>query len=434
MRAADLILRKRDGGRLTDKEIESLLSAYTSGEVPDYQMAAMAMAIYFKGLDPGELATWTKAMRDSGQVLRWPPGKPVVDKHSTGGVGDKVSLILGPLAAAAGLRVPMVSGRGLGHTGGTLDKLEAIPGFRVGLSLQEIQDITETCGVVIASQTPDLTPADRKLYALRDVTGTVASIPLIVSSIMSKKLAESPHGLVLDVKVGSGAFMKTRDEARALAQAMVHIGKACGVETRALLTDMDQPLGKTLGNANEVREALATLRGQGPKDLVDLTCALVGEMLHVGALADTPQEGEERARHLLSNGSALARFRQMVQAQGGDVACVDNPNLLPRPYHEEIILSPKEGYIERIDAEALARVAMRLGAGRAKAEDRIDPSVGIELHRKRGDQVDLCDELATLGTRVVNPPREALEEIMKAFKISKTPPPPVPLILERITA
>ena len=363
--AIDLILAKRDGGRLADDDIRWLIAAYARGDVPDEQMSALLMAIYFRGLEPAELRTWTAAMIDSGDRLDLGPVPwPTVDKHSTGGVGDKVSLILAPLVASCGAAVPQLSGRGLGHTGGTLDKLESIPGWRAALPPDEMISVLRRVGCVICAAGPGLAPADRRLYALRDVTGTVESIPLIASSIMSKKIAEGTAALVLDVKVGSGAFMPDLDSARRLAQTMVALGGEHGVRTCALLTGMDTPLGRAVGNAVEVEESVATLRGDGPADLVEVTLALAGQMLRLAGLDADPAAA-------LADGRALERFRAMVAAQGGDP---DAP--LPRAAHAEAVTAPQAGWMQRLDARAVGVAAWRLGAGRARKEDPVDPAAG----------------------------------------------------------
>jgi pyrimidine-nucleoside phosphorylase len=432
MRAVDLILQKRRGQKLAASDIQSFIQRYTQGDIPDYQMAAMAMAICFQGLDAQERHAWTEAMLRSGQVLTWEqaPG-PLVDKHSTGGVGDKVSLILGPLCAAAGLCVPMISGRGLGHTGGTLDKLESLKGFDTRLSLERLRQVVRSCGVAITGQTGEIAPADQKLYALRDVTGTIDELSLITSSIMSKKLAEGLDGLVLDVKVGNGAFMKDTESARALASMLVETGQAMGVKVRALLTDMSQPLGKTIGNALELAEALEVLDGGGPADLVELTCELAAEMMHLGGLVGDLEQGRQRAGELLRGGQAMDRMRQMVQAQGGDLEqlCAQR---LRATYHQEILMAPRAGYIHAIDSLALGQVAMELGAGRAKASDSIDHRVGLELHLKRGDKVELFDDLVTLHFNRETQLGELRSRALDAITIKPAPPEATALVMDRL--
>jgi thymidine phosphorylase len=374
--AVTLIRAKRDGNRLADDDIRWLFEAYASGEVADEQMSALLMAIYFQGLDGAELRTWTAAMIASGDRLDLSAiGRPTVDKHSTGGVGDKVSLILAPLVASCGAAVPQLSGRGLGHTGGTLDKLESIPGFRTGLTPAQTLAVLASAGCVICAAGPGLAPADRRLYALRDVTGTVESIPLIASSIMSKKIAEGTSALVLDVKVGTGAFMKSRDQARELAETMVALGEEHQVRTRALLTPMDTPLGRAVGTAVEVEEAVAALQGQGPPDLMAVTLALADQMLALAGINADPAAA-------IADGRALAAFRAMVTAQGGDP---DAP--LPRAAHTQLLPAPGSGRLTSLDALAVGTAAWRLGAGRARKEDEVSAAAGIICLAKPGDRV-----------------------------------------------
>jgi thymidine phosphorylase len=375
--AVELIRSKRDGGHLSAAEIGWAISAYTSGEIADEQMSALLMAIFFRGLDPAELQAWTDAMISSGERLELGGLEaPTVDKHSTGGVGDKVSLILAPLVAACGAAVPQLSGRGLGHTGGTLDKLESIPGWRATLSNAEILSVLATAGCVICAAGDGLAPADRRLYALRDVTGTVESIPLIASSIMSKKIAEGTSALVLDVKVGSGAFMRDLDSARLLARTMVDLGNAHGVRTSALLTRMDEPLGRAVGNAVEVAEAVAALRGDGPPDLVAVTLALAAEMLRLAGLDADPAAA-------LADGRALTSYRAMIRAQGGDP---DAP--LPAATHTEVVTADAAGFVRALDARAVGVAAWRLGAGRARKEDPVSASAGVICLAKPGEFVE----------------------------------------------
>jgi thymidine phosphorylase len=417
----ELILAKRDGRRLADDGIRWLIAAYARGDVPDEQMSALLMAIYFRGLEPAELRTWTEAMIDSGDRLDlgsvpW----PTVDKHSTGGVGDKVSLILAPLVASCGAAVPQLSGRGLGHTGGTLDKLESIPGWRAALPPEEMISLLRQVGCVICAAGPGLAPADRRLYALRDVTGTVESIPLIASSIMSKKIAEGTAALVLDVKVGSGAFMPDRGSARRLAQTMVALGGEHGVRTSALLTGMDEPLGRAVGNAVEVEESVATLRGEGPADLVEVTLALAGQMLGLAGLDADPAAA-------LSDGRALERFRAMVAAQGGDP---DAP--LPRAAHAEAVPAPQAGWMQRLDARAVGVAAWRLGAGRARKEDPVDAAAGVLCLAKPGEQVERGQPVLELRGNDAGRIAGARRALEGAFEIGPQPPAAAPRILERI--
>lgn len=421
MDAIDVIRTKRDGGRLTDEQIDWFIHAYTHDRVPDYQASALLMAIVWRGMHPEELARWTAAMIDSGKRMDLSSiDVPTVDKHSTGGVGDKVSLILAPLVAACGVADPMLSGRGLGHTGGTLDKLEAIPGFRVNLSDREFLGILRDVGCVICSAGEDLAPADRKLYALRDVTGTVESIPLIASSIMSKKIAEGTDVLVLDVKVGSGAFLPDIDNARRLAETMVGLGNAHGVRTVALLTDMEVPLGRTAGNALEVGECVEAMRGDGPDDLMSVTFALADEMLAaVGSDADP--------RAALSSGAALERWNMMVRAQGGDPEAP-----LPEATERRTVDAETAGYLSTLDARAVGIAAWRLGAGRASKEDPVEHSAGVVCLAKPGDRVEVGQPLLEL--RADDPGRfdDALAALEDGWTIAAEPPEPRPLVIERI--
>lgn len=375
-----LIEKKRDGGMLSGEEIAAFVGGYVRGEVPDYQMAAFAMAVFFRGMDADETTALTMEMRDSGDVFEWPAGSPAkVDKHSTGGVGDKVSLILAPLLACEGVWVPMISGRGLGFTGGTLDKLESIPGYRVNLAHEEMLAQLAKIGCFIAGQTGNLCPADKKLYALRDVTGTVASLPLITASIMSKKLAESLDRLVLDVKFGRGAFMRQREDAERLAAAMVAVGRASGVETTALLNPMDQPLGRTAGNALEVEECVEVLQGGGPADLVALTLDLAEPLVQVPRA-----ELQKRLR----DGSAWDKFVAMVEAQGGDASALENIRAIHSAPVVTAVNAPASGTLARLDALEIGRLCVELGAGRAKADDDVDFSVGVECLAKEGERVE----------------------------------------------
>ena len=396
-RAIDVIRKKRDGIELSRHEIEGLVNAYTRGDIPDYQVSAWLMAVVLKGMTRPETAALTDAMLHSGDVLDLSslPAKKV-DKHSTGGVGDKTSLVLAPLAAAAGIAVPMISGRGLGHTGGTLDKLEAIPGFNVNLSVSEFRHVLEKCGCAMIGQTAEIAPADRKLYALRDVTGTVESPYLICASIMSKKLAEGIDALVLDVKTGSGAFMKSEKDAAFLAELMVETGERMGTKVVALITDMDQPLGNKIGNALEVVEVVEVLRGGGPEDLRELCLELAAWMLRLGGVARTVAEGKQSSADLISSGKALEKFRQMVELQGGDVRVIDDSNRLPQAQHTLQVLSAKAGYVTAVQCEQIGTACVILGGGRERKEDSVDPAVGIVLHKKVGDRVSAGEPLATI--------------------------------------
>jgi pyrimidine-nucleoside phosphorylase len=391
MHIPSLIERKRDGGRLAADEIHSLIGGYVRGDVPDYQMAALAMAVFFRGMDDAETTALTMEMRDSGEVFAWPAGSPPkVDKHSTGGVGDKVSLILAPLLACEDVWVPMISGRGLGFTGGTLDKLESIPGFRVNLSWPEMLAQIERIGCFMAGQSAQLCPADKKLYALRDVTGTVASLPLITASIMSKKLAESLDRLVLDVKFGRGAFMRDQADAQRLADAMVAVGRGAGVETIAMLNPMNQPLGRAAGNALEVAECVDVLRGGGPEDLIDLTLDLSC------ALVTTPRESLRRRLH---DGTAWEKFVALVEAQGGDASTLEQMRELHRAPLITEVRAPSAGILTKIDALEVGRLCVELGAGRAKASDAVDFAVGVECLKKEGEPVEASEAVLLVHSR-----------------------------------
>ena len=420
--AVDVIRTKRDGGRLSDDQIRWFMTAYTAGEVADEQAAALAMAIFWRGMVPDELAVWTEAMIDSGERLDLSAiTRPTVDKHSTGGVGDKVSLPLIPLAAACGLAVPQLSGRGLGHTGGTLDKMEAIRGWRAQLGNEEFIAVLAAEGGVICAAGPDLAPADRRLYALRDTTGTVESIPLIASSIMSKKIAEGTDALVLDVKFGSGAFLPDPERGRELARTMVGLGTAHGVRTTALLTAMEQPLGRSAGNAVEVEESVEVLAGGGPEDLVEVTLALAREMVELAGLDVDPADA-------LDDGRAMDRWRAIVAAQGGDP---DAP--LPVAAENEMLSTETDGVIQRLDAMAVGVAAWRLGAGRARKEDAVSATAGVVCHAKVGDGVRAGEPVLEL--RADDPTRfdAAREALADAWTLGPDPADPGPLILDRIT-
>jgi pyrimidine-nucleoside phosphorylase len=433
VRPYELIKAKRDGRALTPDQIRALISGFTQGSIPDYQMAAMCMAIFFRGLSSQELEAWTRAMLDSGEVVDLSdiPGVKV-DKHSTGGVGDKVSLCLAPLVAACGVVVPMISGRGLGHTGGTLDKLQSIPGFRVDLSVAEYRKLVREVGACLIGQTSSLVPADRKLYALRDTTATVESIPLIASSIMSKKLAEGIDALVLDVKVGAGAFMKTLEDARTLARTMIGIGGQMGRKLTALITDMEQPLGQTVGNALELIEAVAVLRSQGPPDLTELTFALGTEMLLLAKRARSEQDARKQLEEAVESGAARTKLKEIVRGQGGDPAFVDNPSVLPSARSVWDLPSPASGFVQGIDAEAVGLAAMALGAGRERVDSQIDPAVGITLFRKRGDAVSLGQPLARIHYNQKERLEDVTSRILQAFHLGPTLPARRPLVLERL--
>ena len=434
MRVYDLIKRKRDGGTLTGEEIRFIIDGYVKGKIPDYQVSALLMAIYFRGMNSRENWDLTQAMIQSGRVLDLSSlSAPKIDKHSTGGVGDKVSLVLAPLAASAGICVPMMAGRGLGHTGGTLDKLAAIRGLRVDLSEAELRAQLKQIGVAIVGQTRDLAPADRRLYTLRDVTATVDCIPLIASSIMSKKLAEGIDGLVLDVKVGSGAFMKTLAQGLKLAREMVEIGRRAGHKVVALLTDMDQPLGRAVGNALEVREALETLRGGGPEDIRKLCVELGAWMMKLGRLVRDLRPAQIRLQSLIDDQTALVKFKEMVVHQGGDPAVIDNPELLPVARYQVPVVSRQEGYVSCIQTEVIGNAAMVLGAGRERIESSIDPSVGIMLQKKRGDRVKRGEVLAEIHFNDQTQKQQVTKMIQGAYLFSDRRPPPHPLIQAIVT-
>jgi pyrimidine-nucleoside phosphorylase len=418
-RAIDVIRKKRDGLELSAGEIESLVSAYTLGDTPDYQIAAWLMAVVWRGMSRAETAALTDAMLHSGEVLDFSsiPARKV-DKHSTGGVGDKTSLVLAPLAAAAGVSVPMISGRGLGHTGGTLDKLEAIPGFDVNLPVTNFRRVLETCGCAMIGQTAEIAPADRKLYALRDVTGTVESPYLICASIMSKKLAEGIDALVLDVKTGSGAFMKQEKDAVFLAELMVETGERMGKQVVALITDMDQPLGNKIGNALEVVEVVEVLRGGGPPDLRALCVELAGWMLHLGGAAASVTQGKIESAKLIDSGAAMDKFRQMVELQGGNPAAIDDPSKLPQAQRTLELRSPREGYVESMQCETIGIACVILGGGRERKEDSVDPAVGIVLHKKVGDAVYAEEPLATIHYNAEAKADRARQLLEESYRLS----------------
>jgi pyrimidine-nucleoside phosphorylase len=431
MRTVDLIHRKRDGEELAPEEIEFLIEGYTSGDIPDYQMSAFLMAVFFSGMTDREVSRLTECMLRSGDTvdLSSVPGVKV-DKHSTGGVGDKTSFIVAPLAAAAGVVVPMMSGRALGHTGGTLDKLESIPGFRTDLTAEEFTGQLAQHGLAFIGQTERLAPADRKLYALRDVTGTVESIPLISSSIMSKKLAEGVDALVLDVKVGNGAFMKKQVDARRLAQTMVGIGRRLDKKVQALITDMNQPLGYAIGNALEIMEASQTLQNAGPADLTKLCLELAARMIFLGKKAASLEEARHIAEQHLVDGSAYKKFKDVVAAQGGNPQALDKFELLPNATGMREITSPRAGYVSTIYAEDIGVASNMIGAGRDKKEDAIDPAVGIILEVKVGEKVDAGSILCRLYYTKEDHVDEAADRVEDAFRISGQKPDERELILE----
>jgi pyrimidine-nucleoside phosphorylase len=428
MNPVAIISKKRDGGTLSTDEISEFMGGFVRGEVPEYQMSALAMAIFFRGMDPTETAALVDVMLRSGATLQWPAGfGTMVDKHSTGGIGDKTSLVIAPLLACCGLKVPMISGRGLGATGGTLDKLESIPGFRTNLNESEIRQVVDKVGCVITGATADLVPADKKLYALRDVSGTVPSIPLICASIMSKKMAEGLNALILDVKWGSGAFMRKQEDARTLAQAMVATGERMNVRTTALLTDMNQPHGRMAGNAVEVDESVATLEGHGPNDLLGLCIALSAELLVSTGLEKSPTAAGNRLLELIRSGAALEKFREMVAAQGGNLDA-------KRPIAPASdVTATKAGYVASMNVEQLGFAIIELGGGRQKLGDKLDFSTGLEMLVRLGDKVEKDQPLV----RLFAPPAKAdtaKKMVTAAITISDQPVTPPPLIVERITA
>lgn len=429
MDPVSLIQKKRDGEALTTEEIRYLILGYAKGEIPDYQMAAWAMAVFFQGMNERETADLTMAMVESGEQVDLSTIEGIkVDKHSTGGVGDTTTLVLAPLVAAAGVPVAKLSGRGLGHTGGTIDKLESIRGFSTELSIDEFVRLVNTNKVAVIGQTADLTPADKQLYALRDVTATVNSIPLIASSIMSKKIASGADAIVLDVKTGKGAFMKEEEDAIRLAQAMVSIGKHVGRKTVAVISDMSQPLGYAVGNALEVKEAIATLKGEGPADLTELSLLLGANMLVLAQRCRTIEEGKRLLKSLIENGSALEKFRQFIAGQHGDPAVLDHPELLPKAEQQIPVYAPQDGIVQAIDAEEVGLCAMRLGAGRAKKGDAIDHAVGVVLHKKVGDFVSKGEPLATLHVNRTENLAEVQIRLIQAIEIGDQPVQPPALI------
>jgi pyrimidine-nucleoside phosphorylase len=433
MRAVDVIMSKRDGRALSRDEIRYFVSGVTDGTLPDYQAAALLMAILLRGMSAEETAWLTDAMVHSGirVDLAEIPGVKV-DKHSTGGVGDKTSLVLAPLAAACGVPVPMMSGRGLGHTGGTLDKLEAIPGFRVNLSLDEMKAALARTGCAMIGQTSQIAPADKKLYALRDVTGTVESIPLISASIMSKKIAEGIDALVLDVKTGSGAFMKTEADSRRLAESLVSIGNASGVKTEAVITAMESPLGSAVGNALEVIECLEVLKGRGPADLVEVSLELTARMLVVGRVASDRADADRRAREAIASGAGLERFRQIIETQGGDPRVVDDYSRLPHVDQRHLVTAGRSGYVTALDAELVGRASVALGAGRDRVEDPVDPAVGILVCAKPGDPVQAGDPVLEIQYRDAARLAAARGLAERAVTIGDAPPGPRGLIVGEV--
>jgi pyrimidine-nucleoside phosphorylase len=418
MHVTDLIRRKRDGGELQRSEIEALINGYTRDAIPDYQMSAWLMAVLLRGMTRAELAALTESMLNSGQVLNFSELlAPKVDKHSTGGVGDKTSLVLAPVAAAGGLYVPMISGRGLGHTGGTLDKLESIPGFNVNLSVADFRRVLAQCGAAMIGQTAEIAPADKRIYALRDVTGTVESPYLICASIMSKKLAEGIDALVLDVKTGSGAFMKSEEDAVFLAELMVETGQRLGKRMVALITSMDQPLGRAVGNSVEVVECVEILNGKGPEDLRELCLELSAWMFLLGKRASNLEAGKALAEEMISSGKARDKFREMIRLQGGNSGVIHDPGLLPRAKYQTDVVSPASGFVSAIMCEQIGTAGVLLGAGREKKEDCIDPSVGIMVRKKLGDKVSAGEALCTVHYNSAERLERARPLLQQSYKI-----------------
>lgn len=420
MNAVDIIVKKRDGGVLTKEEIEYMVMGYKEGSIPDYQMAAFLMSVFFSRMNDMETRALTAVMRDSGDVMDLSAIEGIkVDKHSTGGVGDKTTLIVAPLAASCGVPIAKMSGRGLGFTGGTVDKLESIPGFRVSMSSNQFIRQVNECGIAVIGQTGHIAPADKKIYALRDVTGTVENLSLITSSIMSKKLAAGSDAILLDVKCGSGAFMKTQEDAEALAELMVSIGNSSGKVTAAVITDMDQPLGRAVGNGLEVREAIEVLKGLGPKDITELSVNLAGLMIFMGGRAKTEADGMKMAQEALTSGRGLAKFADFVEGQGGDPAVIHDHSLLPQSSVEMELTAKEDGYVESIDAMRIGMASQHTGAGREKKEDDVDLSAGLYLHRKAGDKVKIGDVICSVYGNNVKKVEKALEEAGNAVKIGE---------------
>ncbi len=435
MRVVDLIRKKRDSAELSREEIEFLIEGLTRERIPDYQIAAWLMAVVWRGMSSAELAALTEAMLNSGVVLDWPDLPAAkVDKHSTGGVGDKTSLVIAPVVAAAGLYVPMISGRGLGHTGGTLDKLESIPGFNVNLALPEFRRVLDACRCALIGQTPEIAPADKKLYALRDVTATVESPYLICASIMSKKMAEGIDALVLDVKTGDGAFMKKQSDAEYLAGLMVETGTRMGKKIVALITDMEQPLGRKVGNALEVEECIEILHGKGPNDLRELCDELSAWMFFLGKRTKTVDEGRKLAAEMITSGRARDTFREIIRLQGGDPKVVDDPTRLPRAKYMAQVTARRSGYVTAIHCEKVGIASMMLGGGREKKEDSIDPAVGLVLEKKVGDKIEVDANLCTIHYNLDSRLPRAVELLFCSFEIGEKPPPVSPLVRKIIGA
>ncbi|HEY3128423.1 MAG TPA: thymidine phosphorylase [Acidobacteriota bacterium] len=435
MRAVDIIADKRDGKKLGSEQIRFLVDGYVQGKIPDYQASSFLMAVYFRSMDEEETVALTRAIIDSGVTVDFSDlGGPVVDKHSTGGVGDKTSLIIAPLVACCGVFVPMISGRGLGHTGGTLDKLESIPGFKVSLSLQQFKEIVRRVGTGLIGQTAELAPADKKLYALRDVTATVESIPLIVASIISKKIAEGIDGLVLDVKTGSGAFMKTLKDSQALAHGLVKTGRLLGKKVTALISNMEEPLGHAVGNSVEVIESVEVLRGGGPEDVKQVSFALAAEMLLLAGRAKNPEEAHGLLNQKIITGEALDKLREIISAQGGNPEVVDEDLHLALASHRYEIKATRKGFVQSVKAEPIGKAAMLLGAGRETVESRIDPTAAVWVRKKSGEEVNQNEPLCTLEFNDDRRLDEAATLARSAFVIGDQRPKPEKLILERIVS
>lgn len=433
MRMYDLILKKRRGEELTTEEINFIVNGFTKGEIPDYQMSSLLMTIFFNKMNKRETADLTMAMVNSGDILNLDKINGVkVDKHSTGGVGDTTTILLAPMVASCGVPVAKMSGRGLGHTGGTIDKLESFKGFTVELTENQFIENVNNIGIAVVGQTGQLAPADKKIYALRDVTATVDNMSLIASSIMSKKVASGADGIVLDVKVGEGAFMKTSDDARALAEEMVSIGKNVGRKTVAVISDMDQPLGYAIGNSLEVIEAIETLKGNGPKDLLELSLTLGSNMLMIAGKVDSFEEGKKLLKDNIENGKALEKLKEFVKAQGGDPSYIDNTDLFPKAKYEFEVKAEKTGVISKIHAEAIGIIAMELGAGRESKESVIDLSVGIVLNKKRGEKVNEGDLLAKVYANSESKGQKAVNKLLKEIVISDSYEETIPLIYDII--
>lgn len=429
MRINDIIIKKRDGGKLTEQEIRFFVDGYTNGEIPDYQASALLMAIYFQGMTKEETYALTAAMRDSGDIADLSEIHGIkVDKHSTGGVGDKTTLIVGPLAAACGVPVAKMSGRGLGFTGGTVDKLDSIPGFQTTLEESEFFHLVNENGIAVIGQTGTIAPADKKIYALRDVTGTIENLSLISSSIMSKKLASGSDAIVLDVKCGDGAFMNTPEKAEALGNMMVEIGNSDGKKTIAVITDMEQPLGRAVGNSLEVIEAIDTLKGKGPQDITELSLELAGMMIYAGGKADTPEKGKSMAREALKSGAALEKMRSFIQGQGGDESVIDQYSLFKGHLYEMNVTSPAIGYVEKLYAKQVGLASQHAGAGRSSKEESIDMAAGIYLNKKVGDVVLEGELLAVIYGNDAEKVKTAARELEKAYVIGKEKPQTRPLI------